>query len=162
MLVAVGTRMTWVEVIYSGARVSAPGLPPIPLGGGELRLDASAVGAGYVFGLGLLLALVPLGWLATGPRARVALSVLGLAIAIGIGLGVATVRGDLTSVAARKARTIVAGNPSASYRIASSAGAGLTAAGAALGGLSCIAGAGAGARIPRMRMPDKPGEDTWS
>jgi len=155
MVVAAGTRTTWVNVSLRGAPVDAPGLPPIFLGRGEVPLNGSEIGAGYLFGLGLLLALVPLGWLVLGPRGRVALGVLGLALALAIGLGLSVARSDSVGRAAQRMRAEV-GSELATFRIRSSAGPGITAAGAALAGLSSIAGAIAGSRVPKMRMPEPP------
>lgn len=155
MIVATGTRMTWVEVSLRGAPVDAPGIPPIFLGSGQVPLNATDIAGGYLFGLGLLLALVPLGWLVVGPRGRVVLGIAGVTLAIGIGFGVYAARADSTERAARLMRREV-GSELATFRITSSAGPGVTGAGAALAGLASIAGAIAGSRVPRMRMPEPP------
>ena len=159
MVVAIGTRMTWAEGVLRGQPVNAPGLPPIFLGRGRLPLNGSELGAGYLFGLGLLLALIPLGWLVVGPKGRVVLGVAGLALAIGIGAGVAGARADATDRAARVMRSEV-GSEFASFRIATRAGSGVAAAGAAIAALSSIAGAVVGRRVPRLRMPEPPDKDT--
>lgn len=155
MVVAAGTRMTWVEVSLRGAPVNAPGLPPIFLGRGEVPFNGADVGAGYLFGLGLLLALVPLGWLVVGPKGRLGLGVLGLLLAIGIGIGVSVARSDSTARAAEPIRKTV-GAELPAFRVSSGAGPGITAAGAALAGLSSVAGAIAGRRVPKLRMPEPP------
>lgn len=155
MVVAAGTRMTWVEVSLRGAPVNSPGLPPIFLGRGEVPLNGAEIGAGYLFGIGLLLALVPLGWLVVGPRGRLALGALGVALAIGIGIGVSVARSDSTGRAARLMRQET-GSEQATFRVKSGAGPGITAGGAALAGISSIAGAIAGSRVPKMRMPEPP------
>ena len=155
MVVAAGTRMTWVEVSLRGAPVNAPGLPPIFLGRGQVPLNGADIGAGYLFGLGLLLALVPLGWLVVGPKGRLGLGALGLALAIGIGIGVSVARSDSTTRAVRLMRKDV-GTELPAFRVTSGVGPGVTAAGAALAGLSAIGGAIAGRRLPKLRMPEPP------
>ena len=155
MAVAAGTRTTWVEVTLRGQPVDAPGLPPIFLGRGSLPLNGSEIGAGYLFGLGLLLALIPLGWLVVGPKGRVLLGVLGIVLAIGIGVGVAVARSDATERAADVMRREV-GSELATFRIATRPGSGVAAGGAALAGLSSIAGAVVGRHVPKMRMPEPP------
>ncbi|MEX2554016.1 MAG: hypothetical protein WEB06_00090 [Actinomycetota bacterium] len=155
MVVAAGTRMTWVDVSLSGAPVNAPGLPPIFLGGGEVPFNGAEIGAGYLFGLGLLLALVPLGWLVTGPKGRLGLGALGLALGVGIGIGVSVARSDSIARASRLIREDV-GNELPAFRVKSDTGPGVTAGGAALAGLSSVAGAIAGRRVPKLRMADPP------
>jgi len=154
-IVALGTRLTWVSSTVRSAPFAAPGLPRVTVGGGTFPYDGADVGAGYLFGLGLLCALIPLGWLVAGPRGRVVLGVAGLALAVGIGVGVAVTHGDLVAEARRLTRTEVAGAV-ARVQIRSGTGSGVTAAGAAVAGLSSLAGAVAGRHIPRLRLPEKP------
>ncbi len=155
MVVAAGTRMAWVDVSLRGAPVNAPGLPPIFLGRGEVPFNGADIGAGYLFGLGLLLALVPLGWLVVGPKGRLGLGALGLALAIGIGIGVSVARSDSTARASRLIQKDV-GSELPAFQVRSGAGPGVTAGGAALAGLSSITGAIAGRTVPKMRMPEPP------
>lgn len=158
MVVAIGTRMTWAEGVLRGQPVNAPGLPPIFLGRGRLPLNGSELGAGYLFGLGLLLALIPLGWLVVGPKGRIVLGVIGVALAVGIGGGVAVARSDATDRAAAVMRREV-GSEFQSFSIKTRAGSGVAAAGAAVAALSSIAGAVVGSRVPKLRMPDPPDKD---
>jgi hypothetical protein len=157
MVVAAGTRMTWVDVSLRGAPVNAPGLPPIFLGRGEVPFNGAEIGAGYLFGFGLLLALVPLGWLVVGPKGRLVLGALGVALALGIGIGVSVARSESTARASRLIREDV-GSELPAFRVKSDAGPGVTAGGAALGGLASVAGAIAGRRLPKLRMPEPPEE----
>ena len=154
-LVAVGTRVTWVEASLRGAPVSSPGLPPVFLGRGVLTLSGGDVGAGYLFGLGLLAAFVPLGWVVSGPRGRVALGVAGLLLAAGIGIGVANARADATARAERVVRAGSAGD-APSFTVATGPGPAVAGGGAALAGLCAVGGAVAGRRVPKLRMPDPP------
>jgi hypothetical protein len=151
MIVTLGARLTWATVSIRRSPVAAPGLPPAAISSGSHAIAGSELGVGYLFGLGLLLALVPLGWLVTGPRGRRVLGVLGLAVALGIGVGVAVGRADVADRALRVSRV---GGPQAGA-VESGPGIGVTAAGAALGALGSIAGAVTGGSIPRMRLPER-------
>jgi hypothetical protein len=155
MAVAAGTRMAWVEVNLRGVPVNTPGIPPIFLGRGAISPSGTDIGAGYLFGLGLLLALIPLGWLVVGPRGREVLGVLGVALAIGIGVGAYSARADSLARAASFVRREI-GVEQATFRVKSSAGPAVTGAGAALAALSAMAGAAAGRHVPAIRMPKPP------
>ena len=69
-LIAVGSRLTWASVIVRGSPVDAPGLPRVSIGDTEITYDASGVARGWIFGVGLLIALVALTWLVLGWRGR--------------------------------------------------------------------------------------------
>jgi hypothetical protein len=157
-VVAIGSRLAWATVTIKPSTVTAPGLPRVALAGGRISLDASAVRSGWVFGLGLLLALVPLGWLVTGHRARLVIGLLGFAVAVGVFYQAWFTRGDL---APRVQGVSVAGTSlrGASYRVATGPGIPVTAGGAALAGICAVWGATVGGGAPRLGLPEGPGRD---
>jgi hypothetical protein len=153
-VVAIGSRLAWVTVNARGSPVNVPGFRRVVFASG-LTFDAASIGAGYLFGLGLLLALVPLGWLVTGPRARVALALVALAAAIGIMVATAHTRSraiDRATIMARSELSIQEGR----LRVATSGGSAVTAAGAALAALAAIGGAVVGGSAPRLGLPERP------
>jgi len=116
--------------------------------------DAFALGAGYLFALGLLLALIPLGWLVVGPRARLVLALVAVGLAAGIVTGCLRTRGEIT----RRTNVIVRADSFASgggVHIASGPGAAVTASGAVLAMVSAIAGGTVGGRAPRLGLPER-------
>lgn len=157
MLIAVGSRMTWATVTPRSTPVSLPGFPRLSLRGGDVAASGANLDVGYLSGLGLMIALVALGWLTAGPRTRVWLSLLALVAAVGAGIITFQVRSEVSERAVAFVRTEV-GDPNLEIRrVATGPGIGVTAAGAAVSILSAIAGGIAGRRVPRMRMPDSPG-----
>ncbi|MGH2784642.1 MAG: Trp biosynthesis-associated membrane protein [Actinomycetota bacterium] len=153
-LVAAGTRMPWVDVTLRGAQVDAQGLPAVFLGPNRVRLSGADLGAGYLFGLGLLLALVPLGWLVVGPTGRIVLGAVGIALAAGILVGVWDLRSGSTERAVVLMRQEF-GN-TANIHASSRFGPDVTSGGAELAVLAALAGAIVGRRVPKMRMPEPP------
>ena len=154
-VIAIGTRLEWATAALRPTPVSARGLPRIVLSGGTVSVDASGVGAGYLFGLGLLIALVPLGWLVTGPRARTALALVAVAVAIGVFVGTLQTRSDIPrrSVEVLEGEVPVTGTV---LRVATGPGVVVTASGAILAILGAIAGAAVGGRAPRLGLPERP------
>jgi hypothetical protein len=157
-VVAIGSRLAWATVTIKPSTVTAPGLPQVALAGGRISLDASAVRSGWVFGLGLLLALVPLGWLVMGHSGRLILGLLGFAIAVGVFYQAWFIRGDLFP---RVRAVSVAGTSlrGADYRVATGPGIPVTAAGAALAGICAMWGATVGPNVPRLGLPEGSGGD---
>lgn len=154
-LVAIGSRLSWASATLRPSPVAVPGFPRIVLAGGGITLDGSALGAGYLFGLGLLIALVPLGWLVTGPRARVALALVAVAICAGVFVGTFRTRSELTDRATEVARREIV-IPGTIARISSGPGVAVTAAGAALAAIAALAGASVAGRAPRLGLPERP------
>ncbi len=156
MLIAIGSRMTWATVTLRSSPVSLPGFGRLTFRGGEVTAGGANIGVGYLSGLGLLIALVALGWLTAGPRTRMALSLLAFGAAIAGGILTLQARGEVSARAASFVRT-EAGDPSLEIRrVATGPGIGVTAAGAAVATLSAVAGGAAGRLVPRMRMPESP------
>jgi len=153
-VVAIGTRLEWATTALRAAPVSAPGLPRVILAGGSVSVDASGVGAGYLFGLGLLIALVPLGWLVTGGRARTAPVFVAVAVAAGVFVGTLQTRSDIPRRSIDVLRT--ARPAGAVLRVTSGPGIVVTASGAVLAALAALAGAAAGRDAPRLGLPEKP------
>jgi len=151
-VVAIGSRLAWATIALRGSPVSAPGLPRVSLAGGTVTLDASAVGAGWVFGLGLLMALVPLGWLVTAHAGRLVLGLVAVAMAAVV-FGQTTMRNDVVKHAHAVAlrQTSLRG---ASFRVATGPGIGVTAAGAIVAGIGAIWGATVGGAAPRLGLPE--------
>jgi hypothetical protein len=154
-IIAAGTRMTWASASLRPSPVQLPGFPKIVLAGGRFAFDGASMGVGYLFGIGLLIALVPLGWLVAGPRTRVVLAVVAIAAAAGVAAVVATKRADVPAEAIAKATQEIS-FPNVALRISSGSGIGVTAAGAALAGLSALFALGPARRVPKMRMPEGP------
>lgn len=154
MIVAVGVRLEWASVALSSSRVEAPDLPRVVLAAGSVGYTGSEIGAGYLVGFGLLLALVPLGWLVTGPRGRVALALVGVALAAVTVAGVAVARNDLSVRTLRLVRE--SSGLGFGGRISSGPGIPVAMSGAAIAGLGAIFGGIAGRAVPRMRMPERP------
>jgi hypothetical protein len=155
-VVAIGSKLTWATVTLKAAPVSAPGLPPVVLDAGRLTLDAAALASGWVFGLGLLLALVPLGWLVLGWRGRLVLGVVAFAVAAGVFYQVVRTRSDIPS----DARRITIQETSvrdANLRIATGPGVGITAGGAVIAALAAVWGGTVGRAAPRLGLPERPG-----
>ena len=152
-VVAAGSKLAWATATPRGSAVSVPGFPKVVLAGGRLTMDAAAVGGGALFGLGLLIALVPLGWLVAGPRGRTVLAVIALGICGVVFWQVARTRDELVHraapVASRELRT-------GSFRVASGPGIPATAAGAAVAAVGAVLGATVGGGAPRLGLPDKP------
>jgi hypothetical protein len=152
-VVAAGSKLVWATATPRGSAVSVPGFPKVVLAGGRLTMDAAVVGAGSLFGLGLLLALVPLGWLVVGPKGRTFLAVAALGICGVVFWQVAHTRSELVHraapVASRELRT-------ASFRVASGSGIPVTAAGAAVAAVAAVVGATVGGGAPRIGLPDRP------
>ena len=152
-VVAAGSKLAWATATPRASAVSVPGFPKVVLAGGRVTMDAAAVGGGSLLGLGLLLALVPLGWLVAGPRGRTVLAVIAIGICGVVFWQVAHTRNELVRraapVASRELRT-------ASFRIASGNGVPVTAAGAALAAVGAVVGATVGGGAPRMGLPDRP------
>jgi hypothetical protein len=142
-------------VTLKAASVAAPGLPPVVLDSGRLTLDASAVGSGWVFGLGLLLALVPLGWLVLGWQGRLVLGLVGFAVAVGVLYQATATRGD-TLDRARQVAIRETSIRNADMRIATGPGIGVTAGGAALAAIAAMWGATVGRDAPRLGLPERP------
>jgi hypothetical protein len=155
MVVAVGVRITWATATLSASPVETPGLPRIVLAGGRITFSGSEVGAGYLAGLGLLIALIPLVWLVAGPTGRLILAVAGLGLAVAVVVGVAVARDELPARAERLVREETAGF-SVGGRISTGPGITVTLAGAAVGGLGALFGGIAGRHVPRLRMPERP------
>jgi len=153
--VATGSRLAWATITVPSSRVSAPGLPRVALAGGKVTLDAAAVHAGYVFGLGLLLALVPLGWLVAGPRGRLLLGIIAFSLAT-VAVGQTTMRSDVMKRAHAEAlrETSI---KNTSFRVATGSGIPVTAAGAAVAGLCALWGGTVGSKAPRIGLPEGPG-----
>jgi hypothetical protein len=160
MVVAVGVRLTWATATLTASPVDTPGLPRVVLAGGRISFSGSEVGAGYLAGLGLLIALIPLVWLVAGPKARVALALAGLGLAVSVVVGVAVARGELPERAVR----LVQSETGLGFggRVSSGPGIAVTLAGAAVAGLGALFGGIAGRDVPRLRMPERPdrGEPT--
>jgi len=154
-IVAVGTRLAWATVTPKPSPVSVPGIPRVVIAGGKLSLDAPSLGAGYLFGLGILIALVPLGWLVVGPQARVVLGILAVGVAGVIFWQAAATRGELVQRSRAFARREIT-QRGVSLHIESGPGIPVTAAGAAVAALAAIAGASAGRQIPRLGLPERP------
>ena len=154
-VVAAGTRMTWVEATLRGFPVDSPGLPPVFLGRGAVALNGAELGAGYLFGLGLMLALVPLGWLVVGPNARIALGLIGVGLAVGIYAGVWDARRDVTERAVEIMRA-EAGSAFTGIGATSRHGPTVASGGAMIAGLTSLGGAVVGRHVPKMRMPEPP------
>jgi hypothetical protein len=154
-VVAIGSRLAWATVTIRPSTVTAPGLPRVALAGGRISLDASAVRSGWVFGLGLLLALVPLGWLVTGHSGRLVIGLLGFAIAVGVFYQAQMSRGEIFG----RVQAIEIDQVSlrgANYRVATGPGIPVTAAGAALAAICAMWGATVGPNVPRLGLPEKP------
>ncbi|MCI0343880.1 MAG: hypothetical protein L0221_00360 [Chloroflexi bacterium] len=94
MLIAIGSRMTWATVTLRSSPVSLPGFGRLTFRGGEVTAGGANIGVGYLSGLGLLIALVALGWLTAGPRTRMALSLLAFGAAIAGGILTLQARGE--------------------------------------------------------------------
>ena len=154
-LIAAGSRLAWATVTLKAAPVTAPGLPPVVLDSGKLTLDASAVGAGWVFGLGLLLALVPLGWLVLGWQGRLALGLIGFAVAAGVLYQTWATRNDVP-IRARQVASQETSIRDADIRVATGPGITVTAAGGALAALACMWGGTVGKAAPRLGLPERP------
>jgi hypothetical protein len=154
-VVAIGSRLAWATITIRSSPVSAPGLPRVALAGGTVTLDAAAVHAGYVFGLGLLLALVPLGWLVAGPRGRLLLGIVAFALAA-IAFGQTTMRSDVLKRGREEALRETSIR-STSFRVATGSGIPVTAAGAAVAGLSALWGGTVGGKAPRLGLPEPGG-----
>ncbi len=158
-VIAIGTRLEWATTSVRSTPVDAPGLPRVLLAGGRLSVDASGVGAGYLFGLGLLIALVPLGWLVTGPRVRTALALLAVGVAIGVFVGTLQTRADIPSRTLRVLDAEIRPVPGASgtvVRVVSGPGIIVTACGAVLAAIGALGGATVGGRAPRLGLPERP------
>jgi hypothetical protein len=153
-VIAAGTRLAWATATPKPPAIKVPGLPPVVLAGGKISLDASALDVGYLVGLAFLLALVPLGWLVLGPRGRAVLALFAVVIAVSVFIQVAATRSRLIPRAREVAIRQV--TSSVSMRIASGPGIPVTAAGAAVAFAAAISGGAAGARAPKLRMPEKP------
>ena len=155
-VVAIGSRLAWATVTLKPSTVTAPGLPRVALAGGRISLDASAVRSGWVFGLGLLLALVPLGWLVMGHGGRLILGLVGFAIAVGVFYQAWIARGDLSP----RVRAVSVSGTSlrgANYRVATGPGISVTAAGSVLAGICSMWGATVGPSVPRLGLPEGSG-----
>ena len=152
-VVAAGSKLAWATATPRASAVSVPGFPKVVLAGGRLTMDAAVVGSGSLFGLGLLLALVPLGWLVAGPRGRTVLAVIALGISGVVFWQIAHTRNELTHraapIASRELRT-------ASFQVASGDGIPVTAAGAALAAVGAVVGATVGGGAPRLGLPERP------
>jgi hypothetical protein len=157
-IVAAGMRIAWATATPRPSPVSVPGFPKVVLGSTKITMDGPALGAGYLLGLALILALVPLGWLVAGPRARIALAALALAVCGVIIWQTAATRSDLIPRAKKTALPQLS-SADASIHISSGAGIPVTAAGAALAAASAILGGAAGSRAPKLRMPERPPEN---
>jgi hypothetical protein len=157
-VVAIGSKLTWATVTLKAAPVSAPGLPPVVLDSGKLTLDASALQSGWVFGLGLLLALVSLGWLVLGWQGRLVLGLVAFAVAVGVLSYAFQVRSDVPSKARRIAIQETSISP-ADLRIATGPGLGVTAGGAAVAALAAMWGGTVGKDVPRLGLPERPDRD---
>jgi len=153
--IAIGSRIAWATITIPPSPVNAPGLPRVALAGGRVTLDAASVHAGYVFGLGLLLALVPLGWLVAGPRGRLVLGLLAFAVAA-VAYGQTAMRNDVIKSAHEEALRVTSIRAT-DFRVTTGPGIPVTAAGAALAGLSALWGATVGDKAPRLGLPEKPG-----
>jgi hypothetical protein len=155
-VIAIGTRLTWATVTVRGAPVTAPGLPRIILAGGRLTFDASSVGGGYLFGLGLLLALVPLGWLVTGPRGRTILAVIAAVLAAGVFVGTFQTRAGTPRHVIRILANDVSAPAGTVFHVSTGPGVPITGAGAALAALGAVWGLTVGGRAPRLGLPEEP------
>ena len=152
--IAIGSRVAWATVAIKASPVSAPGLPPVVLDSGKLTLDASSVGSGWVFGLGLLLALLPLGWLVLGWQGRLALGLVGFAVAVGVFYQATATRSDVLT----RARRIAVQETSirnADFRVSTGPGITVTAAGAAIAALAAVWGGTVGKNVPRLGLPER-------
>lgn len=156
MIIAVGTRIPWAEIDVRSTPLSIPNFPQLSLEGGRLTADGSQIGVGYLSGVGLLIALIALGWLVAGPRTRVALAVAALGAAVAVAIVVVQTRGDVTTKAAAFARAETATPELEFIRISTGPGIAVAAAGAAIAALAAVAGGEAGRLVPRMRMPEPP------
>jgi hypothetical protein len=156
MIVAVGTRIHWATVQVPPTPLNIPNLPRLSLESGRVTLDGSQIGLGYLSGVGLLIALVALGWLVAGPRTRLALAVAALGGAIAVAVVVAQTRGDINEKALAFVRAETGTADFAYVRITTGPGIAVTAAGAAIAGIAAVAGGAAGRSVPRMRMPEPP------
>jgi len=157
-VVAIGSRLAWATVTINPSTVSAPGLPRAAIAGGKLSLDSSAVQAGYLFGLGLLLALVPLGWLVAGPRGRLVLGVVGFAVAAIVFWQAEGTRGHIVT-RARAVASQQASIRNADLQIRTGPGLSVTAAGAVVAAIGAAVGATVGGGAPRIGLPERPGRD---
>lgn len=154
-MVAVGSRLPWATVTLRGSPVSVPGLPRVALAGGKITLDASAIGSGWVFGVGLLIALVPLGWLVLGWRGRLALGFVAFAAAVLVFYQAEGMRDDTVARARDVART-QASVRGADLRIATGSGIPVTGSGAAVAAIAAALGAAVGKKVPRLGLPERP------
>lgn len=154
-VIAVGTRLAWAKVTIRGTAVTVPGFPRVALSGGRITLDASALGSGWVFGLGLLIALVPLGWLVVGGRSRLILGLVAVAAAVIVSYQAAgnptTFDDQAKSVALRQASL-----QSADLRVDLGPGIPVTFGGAILAAIASVWGAVVGRKVPRLGLPEEP------
>jgi len=152
-VVAAGSKLAWATATPRGSAVSVPGFPKVVLAGGKLTMDAAVLGGGSLFGLGLLLALVPLGWLVAGPRGRTVLAVVAIGISGVVFWQIAHTRNELTRraapVASRELRT-------GTFRVESGPGIPVSAAGAAVAVVAAVVGATVGGGAPRLGLPERP------
>lgn len=157
-LIAVGSRLTWARVTVRGSAVSVPGLPRVSLAGGQITLDASAVASGWVFGVGLLIALVPLAWLVVGWQGRLVVGLIAFAAAVLVFYQAAAQRSEVIARAERVAlRQVVIER--ADLRIETGPGLPVTAAGGAVAAITAVWGATVGKSVPRLRLPERPPGD---
>lgn len=154
-VIAVGSRLPWATVTLRGSPVSVPGLPRVALAGGKITLDASAIGSGWVFGVGLLIALVPLGWLVLGWQGRLVLGLVAFAAALLVLYQAAGMRDDIVGRARDVALRQVSVR-SADLRIATRYGIPVTGSGAAVAAIAAMLGAVVGKRVPRLGLPERP------
>lgn len=150
-LIAVGSRLTWARVIVRGSPIDAPGLPRVSIGDTEIRYDASGVARGWIFGLGLLIALVALTWVVLGWRGRLVTGLFAFLVAGLVFYVAAAQRSDVISLVQLNTG-IIAGNK----RISTGPGIPITAAGASLAALAAVWGATVGRNVPRLGLPEKP------
>ena len=154
-VIAVGTRLAWAKVTIRGAPVAIPGFPRVALSGGRITLDASGVAAGWVFGVGLLIALVPLAWLVLGWQGRLVLGVIAFAAAVIVFYQAAANRADFAhraqDVALRQALL-----RSADLHVQTGPGIPVTAGGATLAALCSVWGSAVGRKVPRLGLPEEP------
>ncbi len=135
-----------------------PGLPRVSLAGGEITLDASAVASGWILGVGLLIALVPLGWLVLGWQGRLVVGLVAFAAAVLVFYQATANRSDVVARAERVAlRQVIL--RTADLRVETGPGIPVTAAGGAVGAVAALWGATVGRSVPRLRLPERPPGD---
>ena len=111
-----------------------------------------------MFGLGLLIAIVPLGWLVLGWQGRLALGLIAFAVAVAVFYQAAGTRNDIIA----RAHTVALRETSirnASFRVATGPGIPVTAVGAAVAAVGAMWGGTVGRSVPRLGLPEKPGGD---